>query len=88
VGSFHEGDTVALAQRIGAIRFESQVDVVVAHMSGFKVLARTGERVLAGESVLAVNGTDDEIEPREGVERALGRESGVGNGEASAASAS
>jgi hypothetical protein len=51
------------------------------------VLARTGERVLAGESVLAVNGTDHEIEPREGVERALGRESGVGSGEASSASA-
>jgi phosphatidylserine decarboxylase len=83
----HEGDTVALGQRIGAIRFGSQVVVVVPHMSGFKVLARTGERVLAGESVLAVNGTDHEIEPREGVERALGRESGVGSGEASSASA-
>jgi phosphatidylserine decarboxylase len=78
----HEGETVALGQRIGAIRFGSQVDVVIPHMSGFKVLARTGERVVAGESVLAVNG----IEPREGVEQALWREPGIGSGEASAAS--
>ena len=52
----HEGETVVLGQRIGAIRFGSQVDVVVPHGSGFKVLARTGQRVVAGESVLAVTG--------------------------------
>jgi phosphatidylserine decarboxylase len=50
----HEGETVALGQRIGAIRFGSQVDIVIPHASGLKVLARTGERVVAGESVLAV----------------------------------
>lgn len=60
----HEGDTVALGQRIGAIRFGSQVDVVVPHVSGFKVLARTGQRVVAGESVLAVTGIDHD--PRAG----------------------
>ena len=73
VAFVREGDTVALGQRIGAIRFGSQVDVVVPHMSGLKVLARTGERVVAGESVLAVTGIDDESEPQEGVEPALNR---------------
>jgi phosphatidylserine decarboxylase len=63
----HEGEEVALGQRIGAIRFGSQVDVVVPHTSGFKVLARPGERVVAGESVLAVTGTDHEIEWRDRV---------------------
>ena len=59
-----EGETVALGQRIGAIRFGSQVDVVVPHTSGLKVLARPGERVVAGESVLAVTRMDQEIESR------------------------
>jgi phosphatidylserine decarboxylase len=59
----HEGERVALGQRIGAIRFGSQVDVVVPH-SGCRVLARTGDRVVAGESVLAVTGVAHEIEPR------------------------
>jgi len=49
-----EGETVELGERIGAIRFGSQVDVVVPHAPGFRVLARTGDRVVAGESVLAV----------------------------------
>jgi phosphatidylserine decarboxylase len=65
----HEGETVGLGQRIGAIRFGSQVDVVVPHTSGFKVLARTGQRVVAGESVLAVTGMAHAIEPRGGVAR-------------------
>jgi hypothetical protein len=36
------------------------------------VLARTGERVVAGESVLAVTGTDHEIESRDRVARHSG----------------
>ena len=63
----HEGETVALGQRIGAIRFGSQVDVVVPHTPGSKVLVRTGERVVAGESVLAVIGADHETESRDRV---------------------
>lgn len=54
VAFVREGDSVGLGQRIGAIRFGSQVDVVVPHTPGFKVLVRTGQRVVAGESVLAV----------------------------------
>jgi phosphatidylserine decarboxylase len=68
----HGGESVALGQRIGAIRFGSQVDVVVPRRSGLKVLARTGERVVAGVSVLAVTGMDHEIESREGVARHSG----------------
>ena len=68
----HEGETVALGQRIGAIRFGSQVDVVVPHVPGFKVLARTGQRVVAGESVLVETGMGHEIEPRGGLARHSG----------------
>jgi hypothetical protein len=82
----HEGETVALGQRIAAIRFGSQVDVVVPRVSGLRVLAQPGQRVLAGESLLAVGGIDQQIEPREGIEQALGRDPGLGSGEASAAS--
>jgi phosphatidylserine decarboxylase len=61
----HEGETVALGQRIGAIRFGSQVDVVVPHTPGFKVLTRIGEHVVAGESLLAVTGMRQETGPAE-----------------------
>jgi phosphatidylserine decarboxylase len=72
----HEGETVGLGQRIGAIRFGSQVDVVVPQTSGFKVLARTGQRVVAGESVLAVVEMADASRRREasvGVQARTGR---------------
>ncbi len=72
----HEGDAVGLGQRIGAIRFGSQVDVVVPHTSGLKVLARTGQRVVAGQSVLAVVEMADASRRREasvGVQARTGR---------------
>jgi phosphatidylserine decarboxylase len=68
----HEGETVGLGQRLGAIRFGSQVDVVIPHSSGFEVLARTGQRVVAGESVLAETGMAHEVEPRRGASRHSG----------------
>jgi phosphatidylserine decarboxylase len=45
------GDAVARGQRIGVIRLGSQVDVVLP--SHVRVGVREGERVRAGESVLA-----------------------------------
>lgn len=48
-----EGDTVAVGQRIGVIRLGSQVDVVLPADSGLDVSVELGDRVRAGESVLA-----------------------------------
>jgi phosphatidylserine decarboxylase len=47
------GDDVDLGQRIGAIRFGSQVDVVVPARSDLQVAVRAGDRVQAGRSILA-----------------------------------
>jgi phosphatidylserine decarboxylase len=48
-----EGDHVALGQRIGAIRFGSQVDLVLPDRDGVRVLVRPGQRLRAGETVIA-----------------------------------
>jgi phosphatidylserine decarboxylase len=48
------GETVALGQRVGVIRLGSQVDVVVPARPGVTVQVEAGQRVRAGESVLAV----------------------------------
>lgn len=49
-----EGDEVAAGQRLGMIRFGSQVDVVLPAGEGLLVTVRPGERVRAGESIVAV----------------------------------
>jgi phosphatidylserine decarboxylase len=48
------GDDVALGQRVGVIRLGSQVDVVVPARPDVVVKVREGQRVRAGESVLAL----------------------------------
>jgi phosphatidylserine decarboxylase len=48
-----EGEDVAAAQRIGAIRFGSQVDLVLPDRDDVRVLVAQGERVRAGETVVA-----------------------------------
>jgi phosphatidylserine decarboxylase len=48
-----QGDDVALGQRIGAIRFGSQVDVVMPETPGLRVLVTPGERVVAGQTPIA-----------------------------------
>jgi phosphatidylserine decarboxylase len=53
VSFVHEGDQVALGQRIGAIRFGSQVDVVLPDAENIAIRVRPGDRVLAGETVIA-----------------------------------
>jgi phosphatidylserine decarboxylase len=47
------GERVALGQRIGAIRLGSQVDLVLPRREGLEVTVEAGERIRAGESVLA-----------------------------------
>ena len=48
------GESVALGQRVGVIRLGSQVDVVLPARPGVEVQVREGQRVRAGESVLAL----------------------------------
>ena len=47
------GQTVAAGDRIGVIRLGSQVDVVLPVRPGLEIAVQPGERVRAGESVLA-----------------------------------
>jgi phosphatidylserine decarboxylase len=49
-----EGQQLVLGVRIGAIRFGSQVDVVLPRRQDLKVTVRPGDRVRAGESIVAV----------------------------------
>ena len=44
---------VMVGQRIGAIRFGSQVDVILPDISSLKILVDEGEKVLAGLTVIA-----------------------------------
>ena len=54
------GDTVGVGQRIGLIRFGSRVDVYLPAGTDSKVLL--GQKVIAGETVLAEIGTQTLIE--------------------------
>ncbi|UVI38547.1 phosphatidylserine decarboxylase [Qipengyuania spongiae] len=55
-----EGDTVGSGQRVGLIRFGSRVDVYLPAGTGSNVLL--GQRVIAGETVLAEMGVQKHIE--------------------------
>lgn len=48
-----QGQSVALGERIGAIRLGSQVDIVLPASKSLEVTVRVGERVRAGESIIA-----------------------------------
>ena len=48
-----EGQSVARGQRIGMIRFGSQVDVLIPMSTSLKINIRPGDKVKAGVSVLA-----------------------------------
>jgi phosphatidylserine decarboxylase len=60
-----EGDELDLGQRIGVIRFGSQVDLVLPVREGPDITVKVGERVRAGESILAKvgSGTDATSQP-------------------------
>ena len=49
-----EGQEVALGQRLGVIRLGSQVDLVLPARNDLRITTRVGERVRAGESIIAV----------------------------------
>lgn len=47
------GQEMAAGQRLGMIRFGSQVDVVLPNLSGLETRVRPGHHVTAGETILA-----------------------------------
>ena len=57
----NEGDFVRKGQRIGMIRFGSRVDVIMPS-DRVKVIAEKGDKVKAGESVIALLETESDIE--------------------------
>jgi phosphatidylserine decarboxylase len=57
------GERIARGQRIGIIRFGSQVDLVLPVTEGLEVCVTPGDWVRAGESVLARMTQADEIDP-------------------------
>ena len=54
LGYVDVGDRVTKGQRIGVIRLGSQVDVVLPDREDVRVTVRPGDRVTAGESILAL----------------------------------
>lgn len=54
-----EGERVSLGQRIGVIRFGSQVDLVLPMQPGLHVSVRPGEHVRAGQSIIAIQELKD-----------------------------
>jgi phosphatidylserine decarboxylase len=69
-----EGQHVAQGQRLGMIRFGSQVDLLIPQHPGLQLVAAVGDEVTAGESVLACRDrhiqVDDSTSAR-GVQREL-----------------
>lgn len=57
VNTVREGDHVQLGQRIGMIRFGSQVDVILP-ADAYTPHAKVGQRLTAGVSVIATLGSD------------------------------
>ena len=66
------GDHVACGQRIGAIRFGSQVDLVLPSEWGTALRVDAGDRVTAGQSVVAVIGEAEGEEPSRRTSAAAG----------------
>jgi phosphatidylserine decarboxylase len=52
-----EGDQLALGQKIALITFGSQVDVILPNREGLHLAIKPGEKVYAGETVLATMGS-------------------------------
>jgi phosphatidylserine decarboxylase len=48
-----EGDLLDLGQRIGMIKFGSQVDLIIPKRGDLRIRIRKGETTLAGETVMA-----------------------------------
>ena len=53
VSYFPEGHEVGRGQRIGVIRFGSQVDLIIPDLPSFRIEVKAGEKVTAGVSIIA-----------------------------------
>jgi phosphatidylserine decarboxylase len=53
VSYFEEGAAVQRGQRIGMIRFGSQVDLILPRIKGLELLIQKGQKVKAGETIIA-----------------------------------
>jgi phosphatidylserine decarboxylase len=51
-----EGDSCRIGQRLGMIRFGSQVDLLIPDTAGLQVLVKVGDEINAGETVVASYG--------------------------------
>jgi phosphatidylserine decarboxylase len=56
------GDAIARGQRIGMIRFGSQVDVFLPHLPDLSITVTPGQKVCAGTSILATYRSSRETE--------------------------
>lgn len=54
ISFLNDGDTVQIGQRIGMIKFGSQVDLVIPELQNLKIRIVPGCEVIAGESVIAM----------------------------------
>lgn len=48
-----EGDHVNIGDRIGMVKFGSQVDLIIPDLPQLKILVKEGEKVRAGETIIA-----------------------------------
>jgi phosphatidylserine decarboxylase len=56
---FNEGDSCRIGDRIGMIRFGSQVDLLIPDTPGLQVLVKVGDEINAGETVVARYGISE-----------------------------
>ena len=56
---FQENDACRIGDRIGMIRFGSQVDLLIPETAGLKVLVKVGDEINAGETVVARYGISE-----------------------------
>jgi len=61
VSFLKEGDTVSIGQRIGMIKFGSQVDVAIPRLTNLRITTRPGERVKAGITIIARYGDQPSV---------------------------
>jgi phosphatidylserine decarboxylase len=57
-----EGQELKAGQRIGSIRFGSQVDIVLPKREGLRVLVKAGDRVEAGMTVIGTFAKDQRVQ--------------------------
>jgi phosphatidylserine decarboxylase len=57
----NEGEWMSIGQKIGMIKFGSQVDVLLPDAEGLRLDVRVGQKLLAGETIIAKFKRDKEV---------------------------